>query len=166
MEGGSLLINMLGWGGLFTEYPGYDRNSHGGCQSRETRRWLTGKPSGGAKLPATLESTEWLRLAEWHRSACFSATGKCQLPGEKRKNLQQKGDSSLTVTQWKIQGVVTSPAPGLGKDEGGVVKGRRQAHKKNKPLVSLFYESSSFDHIVWIFYQSVLLWCINCKVPN
>lgn len=113
MEGGSLLINMLGWGGLFTEYPGYDRNSHGGCQSRETRRWLTGKPSGGAKLPATLESTEWLRLAEWHRSACFSATGKCQLPGEKRKNLQQKGDSGLTVTQWKIQvsvGLISSQA--------------------------------------------------------
>lgn len=81
MEGGSLLINMLGLGGdLFTEYPGDDRNSHGGCQSRETRRWLTGKPSGGAKLPAALESTEWLRLAEWHRSAGFSATGKCQLP--------------------------------------------------------------------------------------
>lgn len=115
MEGGSLLINMLGWGGLFTEYPGYDRNSHGGCQSRETRRWLTGKPSGGAKLPATLESTEWLRLAEWHRSACFSATGKCQLPGEKRQNHQQKGDSGLTVTQWKIQGVVTSRPQGWGK---------------------------------------------------
>lgn len=58
-----------------TEHPGNDGHPDGGSQSGAARRRHPGQPGGGAELPATLESPQWLRLAERHRSAGLPTTG-------------------------------------------------------------------------------------------
>lgn len=57
------------------EPAGSDGNAPGGWQPNPTREHRAGQPGGGADLPASVESPEWVRPAERPGPARLPATG-------------------------------------------------------------------------------------------
>ena len=147
MEGGSLLINMLGLGG-----GGYSQNIQG----------MTGTPmvaasperhDGGLQAnPVEVQSYQppWKVLSDFALQSDIDQPAFQQLVSVSSQSGEaespKKGDSDQTVTQLKILGVGRGPLwPSTGESPGRPC-GRKEC-KDNRPLVSLFSETSEFDHL-------------------
>lgn len=136
MEGGSLLINMLGLGG------GYSQNIQG----------MTGTPmvaasperhDGGLQAnPVEVQSYQppWKVLSDFALQSDIDQPAFQQLVSVSSQSGEaespKKGDSDQTVTQLKILGVGRGPLwPSTGESQGRPC-GRKEC-KDNRPLVSL-----------------------------